>query len=73
MGVSASGPPAPAGAVASPSYNGEMKLDRGAMMLSKIEFYLKAYLPFAILLFILLIVLVFAVVSGLASRAMGQQ
>ena len=73
MGVSVTGPSASAGAAASPPYNGEMKLDRGAMLLSKIEFYLKAYLPFAILLIILIIVLVFAVVIGLASRAMGQQ
>lgn len=85
MGVSGAGAPVPAGAggafapasaAGSPSsasaYGGEMKLDRTTMLLSKLEYYLKAYLPFAILLFLLLAVLVVAVVSGLAGRAMGQ-
>ncbi len=53
--------------------SGEIKLDRGAMLLSKIEFYARAYLPFLFLLFILFIVILFAVFSGLASRAMGAQ
>ena len=74
MSVPGAGSSLPASAAgASPSYGGEMKLDRTTMLLSKLEFYLKAYLPYAILLVILLIVIVVAVVSGLASRAMGQQ
>lgn len=78
MGISGAGSQAaspPAASSSSPSsssYGGEIKLDRATMLLSKLEYYLKAYLPFGILLLLLLAVLVFAIFSGLAGPAMGR-
>ena len=51
---------------------GKPHLDKTAMKLSKLEYYVKAYLPYAILLFLLLVLIAYAVMTGMTGRLMAQ-
>ena len=52
--------------------DGKQRLDKNAMKLSKFEYYLKAYLPYAILLFLLLVLIAYAVMTGMTGRIVAQ-
>lgn len=56
---------APSAQTSLPQYNGPKVLDKQAMMFSKLEYYVKAYTPYVVLLILLCVFVLYALLTGM--------